>query len=261
MKQLSKLLLLVSVVFFYSCSDDNETKAPVADFTATVSGDAPNATVTITNNSTDAGTYVWTFGEGSNLETSTDEAPSITVDKTGSLEISLVASNGSEQDQMTQTVTISGNNAIVTYTDLEFGLDAGDDTYGRLFSFEDGKIYKDSEITEANGASIGLAFGSMGNTMYYFESPSAEDYNVPNATVTQVINYESEPTFNATQFDAMADDSELADLTIDGTEDSFGNSSIPNVVLFQLADGRKGAIKTKAVNSDRLLVDIKVQKY
>ena len=101
----------------------------------------------------------------------------------------------------------------------------------------------------------------MANTMYYFESPTVEDYNVPNATETKVVNYESTPTISVTDFDSMTDDSQLSGLTITGTNDSFGNSSIPGTVLFEISTGKKGVIKTKAVNSDRLLVDIKIEKY
>ena len=59
----------------------------------------------------------------------------------------------------------------------------------------------------------------------------------------------------------MKDDSKLSELTIADTDESFGNSSIPGTVLFEISTGKKGVIKTKALNSDRLLVDIKIQKY
>lgn len=262
MKKIFFLGILTSLLLFSCSKDEDETTPLAADFTATVTGEAPNAQIGITNSSTGATTYLWTFGEGASVSTSTDENPSsITVDKAGDLTIKLVVGNGSEEKELTKTVTITGSNAIVIYTDIEFGLNAGDATYGRLFSFETGQIYKDSEIDASNGSMIHLAFGSMANTIYYFESPTVEDYNVPNATETKVVNYESTPSISVTDFDSMTDDSQLSGLTITGTNDSFGNSSIPGTVLFEISTGKKGVIKTKAVNSDRLLVDIKIEKY
>ena len=262
MKQLFFMALLTCALLFSCSSDEDESTPLVADFTASATGESPNAQITVTNNSTGATTYSWTFSEGADISTSSDKNPgAINVDKAGDLTITLVVSNDGEEKELTKTVTITGNNAIETYTDVEFALDAGHATYGRLFSFETGQIYKDNEVDESNGSSIHLAFGSMGNTMYYFESPTVEEYNVPNATVTKVINYESTPSISVNDFDAMAHDGLLTGLTITETNDSFGNSSIPGTVLFETSSGRKGVIKTKAVNSERLMVDIKIQKY
>jgi hypothetical protein len=162
---------------------------------------------------------------------------------------------------MTKVVAVTGHSAITTYTDVEFALDAGNATYGRLFSFETGEIYLDNEITATNGPLMHLAFGSMDNTMYYFESPSVAAYNVPGATVTKVINYQVAPDITTTEFDAMTDDRDLSGLPIVETEESFGNGNIPGTVLFEISTGRKGVIKTKSVNTSRLLADIKLQKY
>lgn len=255
------ILGLLSSVLFFSCSKDDEGTPLVADFTATVAGESPNAEIIIANTTTGASGYEWSFGEGADISTSSEKVPTLKVDKAGDITITLVAINGSQEEEVTKTVTVAGNTAITTFENVEFALNAGDDTYGRLFSLETGEIYKDSEITADNGSKINLAFSSMANTMYYFESPAKEAYNVPGATVTKVTNYESNPSITVEEFDAMADDSKLSGLTIENTDDSFGNSSIPGTVLFETSTGRKGVIKTKMVNSDRLLVDIKVQKY
>ncbi len=266
MKRLFFLGFLASILFV-SCSKDddnnnNESTPLKADFTVTVTGESPNAKVAIVNNSTGATTYSWTFGEGADISSSSDKTPAIiTVDKSGDFSIKLVVKNSTSEKELSKNITINGNNAIVEYKDIEFGLNAGDDTYGRLFSFETGLIYKDNEITNDNGSKIHLAFGSMSNTMYYFESPTVKDYNIPNATETKVINYESEPTISVATFDEMTDDRELSGLTIEGTNDSFGNSSIPGTVLFEISTGRKGVIKTKSVDDKKLVVDIKIQKY
>jgi hypothetical protein len=259
MKKTFLIGILASVLLF-SCSK-NETPL-VADFSLSVTGESPNAQLSIINNSEGASTYTWTLGEGAIIETSTENTPTgITVDKVGNLEVKLVVGNGTEQKEITKSISITGHSAIVSYSDIAFALNPGDATYGRLFSFETGQIYKDNAINATNGSTINLAFGSAGNTMYYFESPTVASYNVPNATTTQVINYESSPTFTAGGFDAITDDRDLAGLTILENNDSFGNAQIPGTVLFQLSTGRKGVIKTKSVNGVRLMVDIKIQKY
>jgi len=260
MKKLALLLLAVSWLTF-SCSDDEDTPV-VANFTATVTGEAPNAQVTIVNTSTGADTYLWTFSEGTANATSTQQNPGvITVDKVGTFSITLEASKGSSKNTKTVDVTITGKNPVVTYTDVEFAMSGGSTTYGRLFSFADGKIYKDNELNATVGPKINLAFGSLSNSVLFFESPTESGYNVPGAVATKVMNYEATPSISTSDFDAMVDDSKLAPLTINDTNDSFGSSSIPNTVLFQLSTGRKGVIKTKAVNASRILVDIKIQKY
>lgn len=263
---IKKMILFGAFASFIllSCEKDKvEPKVLIADFETSVSGEAPNAKISITNKSENASSYNWTFGVGANVSASTDETPAtLTVDKAGDFTIKLVVSDGSIEKEVTKTILITGYNAIVEYTDLEFALDAGNASYGRLYSFETEKMYLDSEITNENGSKIHLAFGSMGQTMYYFDSPDNPDYNVPNATVTKVINYESTPTISSSDFENMVDDRLLYGLTIESDNNSFGNSSIPgNTVLFEISTGRKGVIVTKAVNSNRLLVDIKIQKY
>lgn len=261
---MQKILILgiLTSMLLISCSKDDKDTPVIADFTATVTGESPNALIEITNNSTGAAVYTWTLSEGASILTSALENPGeITVDKAGDLTIVLVARNGSEEDEMTKVVAVTGYSAIVTYTDVEFALDAGNATYGRLFSFETGEIYLDNEITATNGPLMHLAFGSLDNTMYYFESPSVVAYNVPGATVTKVNNYQVTPDITTVEFDAMTDDRDLSGLTIVETEESFGNANIPGTVLFEISTGRKGVIKTKSVNASRLLADIKVQKY
>jgi PKD repeat protein len=256
------LVFLMAVAMCWSCSKD-EVTPPVADFSVTVVGQAPSATLQLVNKSTGTSSFSWTFGTGSSIATSTDKEPAnVKVDKAGDLEITLVAGSGSSTNTKTVKVAVSGNNAIQSYSDVEFALAAGNATYGRFFSFDAGKIYKDSEINATVGPTIHLAFSSMGNTLYYFSNATDASYKVPGATVTKVTNYFSTKPISTTEFDAMVDDTKLIPLTIVESNDSFGNAyASGGIVLFQLASGKKGVIKTKAVNSQRLLVDIKIQKY
>src|SRR6218665_3173821 len=177
------------------------------------------------------------------------------------LKVDFTFSDAANYNWESKTVKINVKPAIAIYKDIEFSLTGGSITYGRYFSCDDGKIYKDSEINATIGPKIHLAFGSMERTMYYFKSPTHNDYKVPGATVTKVINYSNSPPISPAVFDAMTDDSKLIPLTITDTNDSFDNELIRAgaVILFELKSGRKGAIRPKAVNSVRLLVDIKVQ--
>lgn len=262
MFQIQKITLIFLLLGLFSCKKDEVIPQPVADFSVTVNGQAPNATLTIVNKSTDATTYEWSFGTGASIKSSTDKEPAnITVDKAGQLSITLKASNGTTNSSKTIQVNVAGNSAIVSFNDIEFSMTAGSATYGRYFSFETNRIYKDSEVDATTGAKIHLAFGNVSNVLLYFESPTYSAFNVPNATVTKVTNYLSNNPISNTDFDAMSDDIKLSGLTINNTNDTFSPNTIPHVVLFQLASGRKGAIKTKSVNSSRILVDIKIQKY
>ena len=195
------------------------------------------------------GTFVYTPAIGVKLNTGNDQDLKVDFKPTDTINYNVASK--------TVKINVTVNHALITYTGVEFSLTAGSSTYGRLFSFDDGKIYKDNEINATNGPKIHLAFGSMANTLYYFESPTETDYLVTGATVTKVSNYKN--PISIADFDNMTDDTKLLGLTITETNESFGNAQIPGIVLFQLASGRKGVIKTRAVNSYRLLVDIKIQ--
>jgi PKD repeat protein len=262
MKKLFFLGILTSVLLF-SCSKD-ETTPLVADFTTTVTGEAPNAQISITNNSTGATNYSWTFGEGASVSSSTDENPSsITVDKAGDLSIKLVAGNGSEEKELSKTITVTGNSAILSYSDIEFATAPGSEEYGRFFVSTTGEILKDSEVTSENGPTIDVAYNQFNptNTTGFFTSPDDlfDEFVIPGATTSQFVNYVTDE-LSVAQFDAMENDLLLNSLEITNDNEAIGMSG-ENIILFKTADNLKGAIKTKALNADRLLVDIKVQKY
>jgi hypothetical protein len=65
----------------------------------------------------------------------------------------------------------------------------------------------------------------------------------------------------------MTDDAPLRNLSFPSAAPGsipFSNSIIPRIVVFQTADGRKGAIKIKSFVSDGansyIIIDIKIQK-
>ena len=259
------MALLCISMFFASCSKDDDTTPVVVDFTLSVSGTSPNATVTLTNTSTGGSVYGWVFGEGANVSVSAEKSPApLTVDKAGTFEVTLTMTNGSDVKTITKTIEIAGNSAIVSYKDVAFGRDENSTTYGRFFSTETGLMYKATEVNATTGPKIDLAYGHMSTSVNYFASAddSYEKFNIPGATTTTIINYPSSDLgVTTTTFDNANDDGFIKDVEINKSDDqSFGTSN-PYIILFKTSSGKKGAIKTTAINSDRLLVDIKVQKY
>lgn len=262
MKNLFYYGILTSVLLF-SCSKD-ETAPLTSDFTVTVTGQSPNAQITITNKSTGATTYSWIFSKGADISTSSDKNPAVlNVDKAGVLSISLTASNSTENKKTTKKVTISGYNAILFYEDIEFATIPGSLEYGRFFSCSTGEILKDNEVNNENGSIIDIAYNQFyqKSTTGYFSSPNNlfDEFVIPGADSTQFINYVTNE-FSVAQFDQMENDSVLNNLEI-VEDDNAVYMDEEIVILFKTSDNRKGVIKTKALNLDRLLVDIKVQKY
>jgi PKD repeat protein len=256
---------LFASLFVCSCSKSDDTPsvaAVVADFTITVTGQAPNAQISIENKTTGATTYKWSFGAGANDSTSSIQSPkSIVVDKAGDLTIKLTASNGTDSKVVSKTVSIAGYNAVKAYTDIAFSLTKNNATIASFFSSSTGLSYKNAELTDVTGSNIDLAFVSMSGVVNYFVSPddAAESFNIPSATTTLVKNY-VRTEFSSTDFDNMVSDEKLKSITIVNDNESFG-ASMPQIVLFQNGKGKKGVIKVKSINSERILADIKVQKY
>ncbi len=266
MKKIFFTSLLVSSLFV-ACNNQEVTPL-VANFEVTVTGQAPNATLSITNSSTGDGLteYLWTFSAGADKETSEVETPAaLAIDKAGDFTVTLIVSDKSGEKELAKTVNIPGNSAILIHTGLQMGYDNAVVNYGQFFSVEQG-VFREAEIPADNSVEINLAFGSCGSGCYFFESPTTLDngtpkYNLPNATESKVINYEVTPTISTTAFDAMVDDALLSSLTIIGKKDAFGIDQIPSTMLFEIGDGRKGVIKAHGLDAERILVDIKVQKY
>lgn len=256
------LLLLITQILLFSCTPTDDLLE--ADFNATVTGESPNAVVEITNNSTGAKSYIWAFSEGANFASSVDGTPnSIIVDKVGDFEITLIVSNGSKTKEITKSVTIAGKNGIRTYTDVEFAQSQNNEKYGAFFSTTEGRIYTLSEINETTGPKIDLVYsGDSSKGFHFFKSPddlNDTEFEIPNAINTKIDNYQK--GFEVAVFDEMQDDQHLNHLIIENDKRPIDYFDSPVIVLFENEAGKKGAIKLKEANEERLLVDIKVQKY
>jgi PKD repeat protein len=258
-------LISIAVLILASCSKD-EKSLPVANFDVTVTGEAPNALLVLINNSTDADFYHWEFGEGVDKSESDESAPiGLIIDKAGEITIKLTATSSEGENEISKNINVSGSSSIVSFSNIDFGLTTNDQTYGRSFSIETGEIYLDNEIDELIGSTINLVLDCTSGSTCIFLSPDDIDLNIPSATKTKVMNYDYDGNTAITpeEFDAMADDSQISNLTIVNDENIFPISATSDnhIIMFETSTGKIGAIKTKEYNNDILKVDIKVQKY
>ncbi len=265
--QLSAILLLT---LFASCSEDDQSIN--VDYSIEVEGESPSATLIIKNN-TAASNFEWTFDKGayiiteemkpSSITTSEEKEPvGIKIEKAGQFTVKLKATEGAETNEVTKIITIPGHSAIKKFTNVIFGQVENDPRYGRFFSTQTGKIYKQADVNETIGPKIDLVYHGSESNFIFFENPAdlfTDTFVIPGATTTKVMNYES--GFLVSDFDTMTDDALLTDLTITHQNKTTGTLNVPFIVLFQNAAGQKGAIKLIALNTDKLMVDIKVQKY
>lgn len=154
-------------------------------------------------------------------------------------------------------------NAITTYANVSFGVKHDDAVHARFFSTETGKSYKDSEVTASTGPKIDICFEQMDVSVNYFLSATDRDVKltIPGATGSLFVNYVTAEVMTIAEFDAMTDSDKLAATAIDKNDNNaFGAGNIPVLVLFKNAAGKKGVIKVTAINAERILADIKVQK-
>jgi len=107
-----------------------------------------------------------------------------------------------------------------------------------------------------------LAYQGGDNGAMLFESPnnlSTPSTYIVAATATKIKNFQS--GFEVATFDAMEDDRFLKDLVVESDYKVISSLDFPLIVIFENAEGKKGAIKLKSIDHEKLIVDIKVQKY
>lgn len=100
-------IITLSALLLIGCS---KSVIPTAAFSYTGTKIAP-AAITFINNSTNATSYTWAFGDGG---TSTESAPAHTYTAAGSYTVTLTAKNGDEVNTSSQTIVIDAK-AVVNY--------------------------------------------------------------------------------------------------------------------------------------------------
>jgi len=101
------VLFLVSVVSLSGCKKDSEVQVPlpVANFSFTGSGENAPAVITFTNSSTNSSTYLWDFGDGTDM--SNEKEPQHTYTTGGTFTVQLTATGEGGTNSITKTVNIS----------------------------------------------------------------------------------------------------------------------------------------------------------
>ena len=239
------------------------------DYEAPLTATLQNATVSGTN-------YTWST-TGGVIDNINAKNPIIYFPTEGTYNITLKASNGKETKEITKTITVKPNANLRLHRDIKLGIQAAHPTIGSFYSTKLRTIFKRGNNIDTAGKWIDIVFFGLHNsfTNNKFISPdSAVGYalgTIPMATKTKFINSQEicgcGVSFTATDFDNMISDMPLRGLTINPTANGwkpFVKRTVPRIVLFQTADGRKGAIKIKDFvadgNNSYIIVDIKIQK-
>ncbi|MDR3217896.1 MAG: hypothetical protein LBU22_02795 [Dysgonamonadaceae bacterium] len=215
--------------------------------------------------------------EGAEITGADSPDASILFSKEGDYTVYLYVSNGKQQKQLSQNISIKANSNLRTHPNIRLGINTAQETIGSVYSTRLRQVFKRSEIDARNGMLIDIAFlGLNANYIYnLFVSPDNLPDTplaaIPGAQATRFINkLEMGEVVQLTveQFKSMTTDSYLKDLPVASV--SYGNefftdSLLPRVVLFETSDGRKGAILIKEMikngnEHSYILVDIKVQK-
>ncbi len=229
----------------------------------------------LNNQSTNAFTYEWIVNEA-NPSTSTEENPDVTFSSAGVYDITLNATNDKETKTLTKQITILPDQNLLTFTNIELGINTAHGSKGCFFSSELGTVIKQGEVNENNGSMIDFAFFGLNSTFNYNQFVSPDEVqntafsSIPNAIHTKIINSQelvgsllSSSGFNGINH---GDDFNSISIVESNTgKTPFDSTILPRVVLFETSDGRKGAIKITSFiensTSSYIIVDIKVQKH
>lgn len=233
-------------------------------------------TAKLDNHTTSATTHKWQ-ASGGTISNSTDSIPSVTFAVAGNYTITYEAANGKQTKTATKTITVKPNSGLRTFTNVQLGINTAHTTIGSFFSTSLRQVFKKEDINVQNGPKIDIIFFGLSESFSYnrFISPDSTQSwtfgDLPGATHTRIINTQEKCgcgfDFTPAEFDNMTRGNVLHAFTIPELESGgipFSNDVLPRVVLFQNAQGKKGAIKIKqyinAGQQSYILCDIKVQK-
>ncbi len=234
--------------------------------------------VSLTNKSTSATNYTWQFTGATNT-TSTEENPTVIFNEAGVQTMTLTATNGKQTKTISKQIEVFANTNLRILRNIKLGINTAhnNNVIGAAYDLDTRTVFTKNAITEDNGETIDFLFFGLNNrfTRNTFVSPDNLDDTtftaIPNTNTTKIINNLENCAcgvqLSSILFDAMEDDSILNGLII--TETTGGNlpfdkSTLPRIVVFQTADGRKGAIKINRFVEDSTNsfteIDVKVQK-
>lgn len=215
---------------------------------------------------------------GGTLTSDTAAANTIYFANPGTYTITLTNTNGKGTQTAEKTITVKANSHLRTITDVKLGISTAHADIGCFYSTRLRKVYRKNDDLSKDGKEIDLVFFGLSRSFTFnkFISPdSAASYTfpaIPGATVTRFINKQEQcncnVSFSVSDFDNMRTDAPLQALQLPAGATGglqFDQALLPRIVLFQTADGRKGAIKIKDYvlegSTAYIMADIKVQKY
>ncbi|NML72091.1 PKD domain-containing protein [Chryseobacterium sp. RP-3-3] len=228
----------------------------------------------LNNMSTNAFTYEWIIA-GANPSASTSASPDINLPSAGTYTIILKATNDKETKILQKQVTVLPDSNLLSFSDIRLGINTAHSTVGCFFSSNLGTVLKQSDVNAGNGSKIDFAFFGLNSSFMYNQFVSPDEVQntgfmaIPNATHSKIINSQElvGTQLSPTGFDTLDSGNDFNTITVTETnagKSPFNNSVVPRIILFQTADGRKGAVKVKSFVenglSSYILVDIKVQK-
>jgi PKD repeat protein len=218
--------------------------------------------------------YQWT-ATGGDIDAATATETEIYFPGPGTYTVTLKVENDKEVKSVQREIVVKPNTNLYIMDSVVLGVTSSHATIGCFYAPRLRSVVKRAEVTAENAPLIDLVFYGINASFGYcrFLSPdSASRYTfpaIPQASHTYIVNVLSAKgiTFTPQQFDAMTTDADLVGIDIRGKDTAglyFMGNNAPMVVLFETADGRKGAIKVRefvaAGAQSYIVADIKIQK-
>ena len=186
------------------------------------------------------------------------ENPEVTFTEAGTQTLTLEATNGKETQTQTLNITIASDTNLRVINELLLGINTAHNSneIGAFYSLQERKVYTKDEITDDTSQLIDIVFFGLNSSFNRnrFVSPNNLEGTtfevLNNAQSTLFVNSQELCVCNTTMtvedFDSMTTDNLLNALTVEetvGGSQDFDNTVLPRIVLFQTAEGIKGAIK------------------
>ena len=222
-----------------------------------------------------ASAYRWKVSNENFQQESTNENPSFILPTAGTYQIELTANNDKQTLSEKKNFTVTAGDNLITFTDIKLGINTSNEI-GCYFSSFLGKVLKPNEVTEENGKLIDFVYFGQSTSFSHnvFLSPDEAQTAVfdpiPNATKSYFINKQENNRwatfFSENNFNTLSSGATLSPLSIKykSNKAPFNKEMTNRIVLFETANGRKGAIKIKEYISNGtesyIVVDIKMQK-
>lgn len=234
-------------------------------------------TATLQNNTISGTSYTWSVTPSGMISNVNAQNPTIYFANAGTYDVTLEVKNGKDTKTITKRIEVKPNTNLRTHKDIKLGIQIAHATIGDFYSTKLRRVFTGNDNIDTAGKYIDIVFFGLNknfNNNKFISPDSATLYGfdgIPMATKTKFINSQEScgcgVSFTATDFGNMINDNPLRGLTINPTAGGwspFTSVTVPRIVLFQTADGRKGAIKIKQFvvddSNSYVLIDIKVQK-